>query len=226
MNKTIIFSFFLLMFSGLFAESGVNPPTDSLKKIQAADCQRAKDTLGKRLIRGEVGFFNPTKFQPGLFSYIIIDKSKYSKIPFPKTYITPDFISCFNLGVKGLLDSIYKVDFFKRADSILTSYDNSGRGYRNAEFPGGAGALQKFLDKNIIIPNTVKNDDTDKLIRVYYSFIIDEKGVTSDYKPERSNCKACEDIILTALKKLPVFAPATNAGKPKKIRYILPYIKN
>jgi len=41
----------------------------------------------------------------------------------------------------------------------------------------------------------------------------------------KSNCKACETPVLEALQKLPAFMPATEAGQPKKVKYIFPYIK-
>lgn len=136
-----------------------------------------------------------------------------------------DFKKCYNLAFQPKLDSIYKCDFFRKSDSIMRSYDRQGKGYKNVDFPGGAAALQKFLDKNITLPKDAKPSDTDKMIRVYYSFAVDEKGQLSEFKSIKSNCKACEASVLEAMKKLPAFIPATEAGKPKKVKYVLPYTK-
>ena len=132
---------------------------------------------------------------------------------------------CYNLAFQPKLDSVFKCDFFRRADSILRSYDKQGKGYKNVDFQGGAGALQKFMEKNVTLPKEAKPSDTDKLIRVYYAFFVDEKGAISEIKLMKSNCKVCEESILAAVNKLPAFLPATEAGKPKKVKYILPYTK-
>ena len=136
-----------------------------------------------------------------------------------------DFKRCYNEAFQSKLDSVFKCDFFRKTDSILKSYDKLGKGYKNVDFPGGAGALQKFLDKNVVLPKDAKPSDTDKLYKVYYSFFVDEKGALSDISMIKSNCKACEESIVAAIKKLPAFLPATDAGKPKKVKYILPYTK-
>lgn len=194
--------------------------------LPPVDCKPAKDSLKNRLARGEISFYNLSSYQTGQYDFVTISKNRYTKVAYPKGYPLPSFISCYNKEIKKTLDSIYKVDFFKRTDSILNNYDKTGRGYYSADFPGGPGALQKFMDKNVSLPKDAKADNADKLIRVYYSFTIDEKGNLSDIKLLKSNCKSCEDSVFTAIKKMPPFKPATEAGAPKKIKYILPYTKS
>jgi hypothetical protein len=60
---------------------------------------------------------------------------------------------------------------------------------------------KKFLDKNVVLPKDAKPSDTDKLYKVYYSFFVDEKGALSDISMIKSNCKACEESIVAAIKK-------------------------
>lgn len=217
-------SLILLMACGcVFAQTG-NVLPDSTKQTPAAFCAAAKDSVKNRLLRAETGFYNPVKYQPGAYHFILISKKKYSRAQFLQA---PDsnFIHCYNKGIKKTMDSIYKVDFFKKADSILNSYDKTGRGYSNADFPGGAGALQKFQEKNVTLPKEIKADDGSPSLRVFYSFIVDETGVISDIKLMKSNCKACEEPVLDAIKKFPLFTPAYEAGVTKKIRYILPFTR-
>lgn len=150
---------------------------------------------------------------------------------FPAKKINPidtstEFKLCYNKAFQPKLDSMFKCDFFRKSDSIFKSYDKLGKGYKNVEFAGGAGALQKYMDKNVTLPKDAKPSDSDKVIRIYYSFFIDEKGKGSEPKLIKSNCKVCEDVVLAAIKQLPAFVPATEAGKPKKVKYILPYTKN
>ncbi|MCB0508749.1 MAG: hypothetical protein KDD21_10670 [Bacteroidetes bacterium] len=135
------------------------------------------------------------------------------------------FKACFNNQFKSKLDSAFKCDFFNNVDSILDTYDKIGKGYSNIEFPGGADALQNFMNSHITLPKDIKTSDKEKDVRIYYSFIIDEKGVASNYKLIKSNCKACEDIVLQGIKQLPAFKPAVEAGKKIRVVYILPYVQ-
>ncbi len=136
-----------------------------------------------------------------------------------------EFKMCYNLAFQSKLDSVYKCDFFRKSDSIMRAYDKLGKGYKNVDYPGGAGALQTFMEKNVSLPKEAKPSDTDNLIRVYYSFFVDEKGELSEIKMIKSNCKVCEDAVLSAVNKITKFTPATEAGKPKKVKYILPFTK-
>jgi len=190
-----------------------------------ADCLSAYDSVQQRTARNEHGFYTLIRFKNNQYNFISIDKDRYTKAVFPKGMPAESFIRCYNEKMAKRLDSTFNLSFFEKSDSILRSYDNSGRGYKNAEFPGGPGALQKYINKNITLPKDAKLNDGNNLAQVYYSFIIDEKGKTSDIKLIKSNCSACEEPILEAIKKLPAFNPATEAGKPAKIKYILPYMK-
>lgn len=219
-------------------------------------CKAAKDSMSVQFSRGEMAFFLPSKNNPNLFSFIKIDKNHYEKKPIRISSPTnkdttksmskkllddyykskmgtsqpfdtsSEYKKCYNQAFQPKLDSAFKCDFFRKADSILKVYDKTGKGYSNVEFPGGAVELQKFLDKNITLPKDVKQNDSDKVVRIYYAFLVDEKGAISDIKLVKSNCKDCEAAVLDGIHKLPTFIPATDAGKPKKINYILPYTKN
>jgi hypothetical protein len=197
----------------------------TILNADAVSCKSADDSIAARRKRGEVSFYLPTKYSKNQYFYYIISKNKYIKKQMPEGFATKTFLSCYNKAAQKTLDTTYKVDFFRKADSILNIYDKTGRGYRNADFPGGVIALQKFLEKNIVLPTTAKPSDADKSIRVYYSFVVDEKGVISNYELLKSNCKDCEELVLAAIKKMPNFVPATDAGVYKKVKYILPFAK-
>jgi hypothetical protein len=188
-------------------------------------CKTADDSVLVRKNRGEISYYYPAKYLQGVYFYITFTNNIYIKKQLPLGTVTNDFLTCYNKNSQKLLDSVFKVDFFRKADSILTEYDRSGRGYRNTDFPGGAPALQKYLSKNISLPKDAKPTDTDKSIKVYYSFVVDEKGAISEIKKVKSNCPSCEEEILNVVKKLPNFVPATEAGVAKKVRYILPFTK-
>ena len=228
MQKIVSASLLLFLFGSAVAQTSVKPTLENVKNTPAAplDCKPAKDSLKNRLQRGEISFYNAIKFKPGQYDYVTLKKNSYSKVTYPKDYPSVTFVYCYNNEIKKVLDSIYKTDFLGKTDSILRSYDKAGHGYRNAEFPGGPAAMQVFINKNISLPKDTKSDNADKQIRVFYSFLVDEKGTISDIKLMRSNCKACEEPVLNAIKQMPAFIPATDAGVAKKIRYILPYTKS
>jgi hypothetical protein len=246
MNKISIVIFFTLITSFVFAQKtdkntakdskqttlttaikDINNATDVVPTVNTTlvNCKPAEDSFIARKNRGEVSFYLPTKYTKDQYFYYIIDKDKYSRKQFSDKMLSKDFLSCYNKLIQHTLDSIYKIDFFRKSDSILTAYDKQGKGYRNTDYPGGLIGLQKFLDKNVALPSSAKPIDADKNIRVYYSFVVDENGSISEYKLLKSNCKECESILLDAVKKLPNFIPATEAGTPKKVKYILPYTK-
>lgn len=226
--KNLFTFLFALAVASAFSQTPIAPSPSDLKNMTPAplNCKAAEDSMEKRIARAELSFYKAIKNLPGQYNLITINKTKYSKIDSPKGDPTVTFVYCYNNAMKKVLDSVFKVDFFHKSDSILNSYDKTGRGYRNADFPGGAAALQRYMDKNIALPKDSKPSDDDKSIRIYYSFLVDEKGKLSDFKLERSNCKACEELVLAAIKKMPAFIPAAEAGVPKKIRYILPYTKS
>jgi len=211
MIKSIITIFFAFLTALTFAQN--------------TDCKTADDSILVRKERGEIAYFYPTKYQPDQYFYIVFKDGKYHKKQIPMGSISNDFLRCYNKGSQPLLDSVFNIDFFRKTDSILGVYDRSGNGYRNTDFPGGAYALQKFLSKNMSLPVGAKPIDADPYIRVYYSFLVGETGEISDINLVKSNCKECEAPILEAIKKMPKFIPATEAGQPKKLKYIMPFSK-
>jgi hypothetical protein len=190
-------------------------------------CKVAKDSMKAQFSRGELGFFISLKVRPNYLFLIKINQDNYQKTPVKSLKIdtTDEFKLCYNKAFQQKLDSAFKCDFFRKTDSILNAYDMLGKGYKNAEYPGGPAALGKLVDKNVSLPKEAKPNDTDSKIRVYYVFDIDEKGQISNYKLAKSNCKECEEPVLNAIKKIEKFIPATEAGKPKNVKYILPFTK-
>ncbi len=199
--------------------------TSTIIFAQQEDCKNAEDSVLAKKNRGEIAYYFPTKFQVNQFFYIVFKNNRYQKQQIPLASISNDFMKCYNLASQKYLDEYFKEDFFRKTDSILSAYDKAGFGYKNTDYPGGAFGLQKFLDKNVYLPKDTKPNDADKFIRVYYSFVVDETGNISEIKLVKSNCEVCEDPVLAAIKKLPKFSPATEAGFPKKLKYILPFNK-
>ncbi len=111
-----------------------------------------------------------------------------------------------------------------------------------AEFPGGDGALYKFLSKNVYYPQQAKEIGLQG--KVFLSFVIDKNGDVIDvtlYKGMRvptsingkylteeeiavykTAAKAMDDESLRVVKMMPKWSPAKLDNKPVKIRFILP----
>ncbi len=228
MNKIVLLASFVSCFLIGFASTNNAGQPDSTKgtALPTVNCQPAIDSFMARWkTNKEAGFYLANKNVQQQYNYITIDKDKYTKTACPKGYPFPAFISCYNKTAKKVLDSIFKMDFYRKTDSILDNYDKTGRGYKNTEFPGGAAALMKYLNKNVVLPKETPLSDTTKMIRVFFSFIVDEKGAISDINLVRSNCKVCEDPVYLAITKFPAFEPAIEAGKKKKVKYIMPFTK-
>ena len=75
------------------------------------------------------------------------------------------------------------------------------------------GSCKKFLDLKPIDSPTES------------TFYVDEKGELSELKLIKSNCKSCEASVIQAINKMPKFSPAIEAGKAKKVKYIITYIQ-
>lgn len=197
-----------------------------LKKIKKDSVllQALKKQADKSKIKPNPKPTAETKHQPNA------NQQKPNLNPDSYSYFNPndtssDFKYCYNMAFKAKLDSAFKCDFFKQSDSIMRAYDKAGKGYKNAMYPGGDQALQKYLDSNVTLPEDIKLPNGEKTVKILYSFFVDETGKISDVKLAKSNCNMCENAVLQAVQKLPNFSPAIEAGKPKKVKYILPYTK-
>jgi hypothetical protein len=189
------------------------------------DCKAAQDSVKARFARKELSFYDKSKKMAKMMYYYKIDKNHYERVLVEKMKkdTSVGFMTCYNKAYQAILDSAFGGDFFRISDSILADYDAKGKGYRASDFRGGKDSLDLWLKKNVKLPSGAKPDDSDKLIKVYYFAQIDEKGNVTDVKFAKTNCKICEPVVTEALKKLPPFVPATQAGVATKSTFILPY---
>lgn len=197
--------------------------------VQAAEtdkvCSAAQDSMKVRFAHKELSFYAPAKGMPNLLYFYKIDSKHYERtvVKKMKTDTSIQFMSCYNKAFQLKLDSVFKCDFFRKVDSVTFSYDSKGMGYRAPQFKGGQDSLNVWLNKNIKLPEGATPDDSDKSIKVYYFAQVDATGNVTELKFAKTNCKECEPVVTEALKKLPVFIPATQAGKPSISTYILPF---
>jgi len=93
---------------------------------------------------------------------------------------------------------------------------------QEAEFPGGNAALQKFLAKNLIYPETaIKHEDEGK---VFVSFVIEIDGSISTIKVEKGVSRELDREAKRLIRKMPRWIPGEVGQKTVRTRVRLPII--
>ena len=87
-------------------------------------------------------------------------------------------------------------------------------------FPGGQESLDRFLNKNLIYPITLKEQHIRE--RVVCQFVVNTDGSVSDIKVVRSNNQAFNAEALRVLDLMPRWEPGLVNGKPVRTQYSLP----
>jgi len=88
------------------------------------------------------------------------------------------------------------------------------------EFPGGDAALMKFISSNIEYPQIAR--DNDIAGKVLTQFTVNEDGTISDIQILKSPAACFNKEVMRVVKKLPVFKPGMQQGRPVKVRFCLP----
>lgn len=81
----------------------------------------------------------------------------------------------------------------------------------DAAFPGGQGAWNKFLRKNLKYPKQAKRMGIEG--NVYLSFIVDRTGTISDIQVIREVGGGCDEEAVRVLKASPKWTPGKQRGK-------------
>lgn len=90
-----------------------------------------------------------------------------------------------------------------------------------AEYPGGTGALTKFLSQNISYPEAEYSKGLQG--KVYIAFDIDPGGKVIGTRIDKSSgYPNLDKEALRVARKIPQFIPAKSKGKPIRSHYILP----
>lgn len=91
-----------------------------------------------------------------------------------------------------------------------------------AEFPGGFGAMMRYVQTNQRLPKEVKDGDASG--KVFLKFIISETGMVDTVEVVKGieGCKACDEEGIRLVKSMPRWKPATINGKQVKCYFSLP----
>jgi len=89
-------------------------------------------------------------------------------------------------------------------------------------FPGGSAALAKYLEENLVYPESAKAKEIEG--KVYIRFIVMEDGTISNPVVQRKliDCPECDEEVLRIVGNMPKWIPAKTNGKAVKCYWNLP----
>src|SRR5438128_2273049 len=92
------------------------------------------------------------------------------------------------------------------------------------EYPGGMKALMDFIGKNIVFPQSAKDDPKFTGCRLFVRFVVTKSGGIGDIKIIRScaGCVACDAEAIRVVKTMPAWKPGMLENKPVNVYYTLP----
>jgi protein TonB len=91
---------------------------------------------------------------------------------------------------------------------------------QQASFPGGIGALNQYLAKNIQYPQQARQTGTQG--KVYVTFVVERDGSITDIKILRDIGSGCGEEAIRVVKSMPRWQPAKQRGKVVRQQFNLP----
>ena len=88
------------------------------------------------------------------------------------------------------------------------------------EFPGGQGALLKFLKTNVKYPEPALKDGIEG--RVSCSFVVGKDGAISEAEVIRGVSPALDEEALRVINSMPVWSPGKQRGEAVNVKYTVP----
>jgi len=88
------------------------------------------------------------------------------------------------------------------------------------QFPGGDGALMKWLGENITYPTIAQEQGIQG--RVTLRFVVKPDGTVDDVQVVKSLDPSCDKEAVTKVKKMPKWIPGKQNGNPVYVYYSLP----
>ena len=90
------------------------------------------------------------------------------------------------------------------------------------EFPGGDGALMKWISTNMTYPTIAQENGIQG--RVFCQFVVNADGSVVDVEVVRGRDQYLDREAVRVLSKLPKFKPGKQRGKPVRVRYSVPVL--
>ena len=92
----------------------------------------------------------------------------------------------------------------------------------NPEFPGGPEALQRFLTKNIVYPESAVDNGIQG--RVMVNFVVERDGSVSGVDILKGVDPALDKEALRVVKLMPKWKPGKQQGKAVRTRFRVPVV--
>ena len=89
-----------------------------------------------------------------------------------------------------------------------------------AEYPGGYGALMKFLSENIKYPQLAKEGGITG--KVFVTFVVEKDGSIGHVKVAREIGGGCGAEAVRVIKMMPKWSPGRQNGRPVRTSYTVP----
>jgi len=90
---------------------------------------------------------------------------------------------------------------------------------KDAEFPGGAGALQKFLKNNLQTPEDMEEGER-KVVRI--RFRVEKDGAVNNFEIVTSGGSGFDEEVVRVCKKMPRWTPAVQNGMNVPVNFMIP----
>lgn len=92
----------------------------------------------------------------------------------------------------------------------------------SAEFPGGLAEAKKFIQRNLIYPESALDENIEG--KCYVKFMVSDEGVISNITVQKGvpNCNDCDKEAIRLVKSMPKWKPAKINGKAVNSYFVLP----
>lgn len=158
------------------------------------------------------------KFQPAealdIFNkdFALLLKKPTGRLTIPKIKLNRDFFKNQRYENHLLILHDLSLDLKDRRVFTKNSVD--------AIFPGGDGAMSKFIQQNIVYPPDAAQNGIQGRALVYFE--VDENGKVANVWLKKGFYTSCDKEALRVVKMMPDWQPATNSGKPVRSSKVLP----
>jgi protein TonB len=88
------------------------------------------------------------------------------------------------------------------------------------EFEGGAAAMYKFIQKNMVYPRQASNMGTEG--RVHVTFVVNANGEIVDPQVVKGIGSGCDEEALRVIKLMPKWKAGKQNGRAVKVKYTMP----
>jgi len=105
-------------------------------------------------------------------------------------------------------------------DTIVTEVEVFQFVEEMPEFPGGETALMEFIAKNVVYPKEAQENGISG--KVFIQFVVMKDGKISNIKVLRGIDPSLDAEAVNVIKKLPLWKPGKQKGKPVNVSYTVP----